>query len=127
MKDNLNKHTASRYFLFTRVNPGIEDYNSLFKACNDIDAYFGYKSDRRGDKTILKGFFILRGVKTVACKLIKHFPNFLLFPVNRGYDFNLDNIGDQVVTVGEHPFVHIRKDLFKDQKQTLNWFLKEWF
>lgn len=114
------KRRFTRYFLFWRVNPSPNDYELLKTSCKTIDAYFGYKTEHGSNKTILKGFFILRGVKACASgkSLYSYFPNFLITSVGTHFNFNFEDMQPDITLNGYHPFNSIRKNLFKDRDLT---------
>lgn len=105
----------TRYFLFSRVNPRKKDYGLMITACKKIDAYFGYRTVSDGVKVLLKGFIVLRGRKTNVGRIVCYFPNFILKEVPRHFDFDLDDLPDDVVVGGHHPFGFLRRDLFKEK------------
>jgi len=99
----------TRYFIFSRVNPSERDYRHLCTECKRINAYFGYRTMRDGDRIRLIGFIVLRGHRTVASDLVRGFPNFSLTGSHYDENFNKD-VYD--VVVGEHPFGALKVDLF---------------
>ena len=115
----------TRYFLFTRTNPRVSDYELVVRVANKIDAHLGYATVYNGGTRVLKGFIVLRGPRTFVGTLCKHFPNFLLFAVDAMetyFDFNLDSVPDGVTMVNEHPFQEVRKTLFKDKNSLAEFF-----
>lgn len=72
--------TATRYYLFSRVNPKPRDFQDLIDKCNEIDADLGYKTVKIGDRFRLEGFMVLRGARRVndIDSLMRMFPNYMI-------------------------------------------------
>lgn len=112
-----NKFKMTRYFVFWRTDPKPSDYELLRKKCEEINAFFGYTTLNNGDKKILKGFIILRGVKTISdgSSLHAHFPNFMIRGVGTKCDMNLEALRNLTLN-GVHPYEGVRRRLFDDDE-----------
>lgn len=106
----------TRYYTFTRVNPKSSDYDLLVRTCHRINAYLGYRTLRDADKVRLIGFIVLRGPKTIVDDIEQLFPNFHLMSMVGCFGDNYSDLGDDdtIITANEHPFVSVRKSLFRD-------------
>ena len=119
------KRVKTRYFLFWRVKPKPRDYQVLYDACKQINAFFAYKTHNDGTRPVLKGYIILHKNTTCATgrTLHRYFPNFLLTCVPSKFHFNFEDLNKEegVIVVGTHPFDDIRKELFKRKSLTHFW------
>lgn len=111
-----NHLVITRYFIFTKINPTDDDFNRLYAAANEVDAFLGYSYNRIGksNKHSLVGFLILRKSPTNAGRLISHLPNFILKPA-KSKDFAKCCKG-YIVLHGNHPLNDIKKLLFEESK-----------
>ena len=111
-----NKIRKTRYFVFFRINPKQKDYGTIKDAAEKIDAQIIHRTVSCGKRIVLKGLLILRGKTTceTACALHVHFPNFLVVKAPKSLQLNFEGLHEDTEFEGEHPFQHIRKNLFKE-------------
>ena len=115
----------TRYFTFTRTDPGSRDYDLLIEMCGRHDFMCGYKTVRDGWKTRLYGFLVLRGPSTVVDDIANLLPNFLVTPLDHEFSNGFDwvcNIqsgeyhffvdGEIFFNGKEHPLRDVKKNLF---------------
>lgn len=105
--------TTTRYFLFTRLRPKLQDYMHLVNESRRIQAFVVYKTDT-SDPTckVLKGLFILHGTPTKDWVLANNFPNFIITSMPNQCELDLWNLKG-VTTIGKHPFEDVKRRLFK--------------
>lgn len=101
----------TRYFLFTRVNPVLADYELLVKMALQIDSFIGYNTVLHEGKTRLVGVVALRGRRTFAEKLYTLFPNFHLTRMSGKLEIKMEMFD---VMLGEFPFSEVKINLFEE-------------
>lgn len=113
------KSGYSRYFLFTRVNPRLSDYECLINGCKSIHAFYGWKEtstyndDGSVASSLLRGFLILENDPATCFSLSHTFPNFLIVTAPKYMDFDLASLPTDVnVGPGSHPFASLKRRLF---------------
>jgi hypothetical protein len=114
----------TRYFILTRVNPNERDIERFVLSCKEIEAtYYGYCVRQVNEgKTMLRGFFVLSGKTAYPSQLEAMFPNFLLW--NMPVDMDMETLKEYegfpgLIVAGEHPFLDIKIDLFKNEFKRL--------
>lgn len=116
---------VTRYFTFSRINPGTKDYDLLASVAERFDVFVAYKTSRQLAKFRqvviyrLVGFLVLRGPPTVAGVIGKLLPNFLVTKLHGCYHKAVRNFNSFDGTLGVTPAFYLNVHPYDSVKMKL--------